>query len=367
MEYLLEKSTLVPFEFPSLSRAFFAFINIDVFLEYIKLDITQDSVIHNQIKYNLVEFYKTHDYFNIPLFEIGCVNNEFYLMNNFEWYSVLKDLKTVYTDIQVSIKCYQLEDAENLDRLCSVVVQSDSKLHMSNVYNAKCKNKPYMKSTSDTPILDGIVDYVNKTYPSYVTKAIPYKPNINLDHLCVALKESAIIKKLNIKSSKEFIVKFEELNNFYKCSLSTMWQSWKIDDTMVHKCRSKSIMKPLFLGLFRYEEWITRLIKRSEPTNISTKNFYNRIPHLSICNKSRKISKAKRRKVWAKRNNPKSMVGKCRICNEAIDYDTFEAGHVVAAFWGGSTALSNLEPICSPCNKDQSITNLYEYKNEFYK
>ena len=129
--------------------------------------------------------------------------------------------------------------------------------------------------------------------------------------------------------------------------------------------KQKNILKPLFIGIFSNYEWLTRLIEvNKEGTQYDS---YASIPHIPLNVASRKIGKAKRRKVWEKRNSKTSLNGMCFVCEKQIDYDDFECGHITAAFWGGDVSLSNLEPICCSCNRDMGIENLNEYKRKFYE
>jgi len=72
-----------------------------------------------------------------------------------------------------------------------------------------------------------------------------------------------------------------------------------------------------------------------------------------------KIKKATRREVWNKYLSY-CLIGKfyscCRdIDYDTFDYDTFECGHVKVVFYGGSTSVSNMEPICGQCNREMGL------------
>jgi len=75
----------------------------------------------------------------------------------------------------------------------------------------------------------------------------------------------------------------------------------------------------------------------------------------------RQVTKSLRKRVWEKCEN-----GKCLICQESIDKDNFEAGHIVARAKGGQTELENLIPICFNCNRSMGTRNAYEYKESRY-
>lgn len=77
--------------------------------------------------------------------------------------------------------------------------------------------------------------------------------------------------------------------------------------------------------------------------------------------KKKHITKKLRESVWVKRNK-ESINGNCYCCSGNITVFNFEVGHIVAESKGGSTTLSNLEPICMTCNRGMSVKNMNDYK-----
>jgi hypothetical protein len=76
----------------------------------------------------------------------------------------------------------------------------------------------------------------------------------------------------------------------------------------------------------------------------------------------RQISKALRKRVWAKCAD-----GLCLCCeDEEIDENTFEAGHIVARDLGGQVSIDNLVPICFTCNRSMGTRNFHEYKKDVF-
>jgi len=67
-----------------------------------------------------------------------------------------------------------------------------------------------------------------------------------------------------------------------------------------------------------------------------------------------------RRQVWEINND--GLKGKCYTCEELIDIDTFEVGHIVPHALGGSSDITNLRAICRHCNLDMGTRNMEEYK-----
>merc|ERR1712129_683975 len=73
-----------------------------------------------------------------------------------------------------------------------------------------------------------------------------------------------------------------------------------------------------------------------------------------------KILKRLRREVWIKRNG-QQLNGTCWCCARLIEYEQFECGHVISVFNGGPTKLSNLEPICTECNREMGVENMGDF------
>lgn len=58
--------------------------------------------------------------------------------------------------------------------------------------------------------------------------------------------------------------------------------------------------------------------------------------------------------------------GNCFCCNTNVKYGMYEAGHVIAVALGGTNDIDNLRVVCSLCNKNMGIRNLYEFSAEFF-
>ena len=56
--------------------------------------------------------------------------------------------------------------------------------------------------------------------------------------------------------------------------------------------------------------------------------------------------------------------GKCWICQTKLEFDTFEAGHIISVAKGGGDNLENLRPICKGCNRSQGTKNMIQYIQE---
>jgi hypothetical protein len=106
-------------------------------------------------------------------------------------------------------------------------------------------------------------------------------------------------------------------------------------------------------------ETSTKILGNDNTTTVTTTN----IGKQEITNeyKKKKIPRAVKTKVW-KMQNGNTLEGKCYACDRVIDYDNFEAGHVIAEADGGETIVENLKAVCKPCNTSCGTKNLEIFK-----
>lgn len=82
----------------------------------------------------------------------------------------------------------------------------------------------------------------------------------------------------------------------------------------------------------------------------------------------RPIDKNTKDAVWFKYMGKNKNEGKCYCCEiRTIHITDFQAGHVIAVANGGKDDISNLRPICGPCNRGMKTMNLEQYKKIFRK
>ena len=356
MDALVEKSNPFAYEFPAFSKSYTVHVDSFEFLDHVQIDVDiqreLDSLWIQELKNKITSDYDRKGFFYFNIFEVASLNNSLYLLDGQHRYFILKELQKSYNDIRVEVKIHIVSSKDELNNMWLLV-------------NGSKPSKIY-KSTSKQIIINCFKKHLLENYPKYISNSSkPMKPNINLNQLETAITKSRLIETLQIDSSDQLINLLEKLNNFYKYTFQSKWNKWNIPDETVSKCRLKDIMKPLYIGIYQNYEWITRII---EINKVNRKyDSYSSIPHVLINSNSRKVSKAKRRQIWEKRNKENSLKGRCYTCNREIDYDDFQAGHIVSHFYGGKLTLNNLEPICSPCNLDMGIENLNEYKRKFYQ
>ena len=83
--------------------------------------------------------------------------------------------------------------------------------------------------------------------------------------------------------------------------------------------------------------------------------------------RKKSIPKTIKKEVWKKYMGDKTdaLCFCCNINNLNI-LDNYYCGHVKAEANGGDLSISNLRPICNPCNLGMGTMNLFDYKNKFY-
>ncbi|WP_164888477.1 HNH endonuclease [Methanosarcina sp. MSH10X1] len=81
--------------------------------------------------------------------------------------------------------------------------------------------------------------------------------------------------------------------------------------------------------------------------------------------KRRTIDKNTRDAVWIKYMGNK-VEGKCYCCKiRTIHVMDFQVGHNKAVAKGGNDNISNLRPICGPCNRGMGTKSIEKYREKF--
>lgn len=227
------------------------------------------------------------------------------------------------------------------------------------------KNKPvqlYRNIKDWKSVGKGIESFFLKHYKKYLKKSEnPRIPHINIDKMKKYIDDNQIISQsgLNLNS---FIKEIKDLNIFYqKYWITEIHNKGYIKniEKKVELCNKKQPENPLYLGIFKDFEWLDRIVYKVK----NKFDYYTNMDHISK-NHRVKIPKKIRKIVWKKRNK-NNLEGKCYVCQEKIEFDNFQCGHIKSVFYGGNTNINNLEPICSQCNNDMGIQNLNRYKKTF--
>jgi len=78
------------------------------------------------------------------------------------------------------------------------------------------------------------------------------------------------------------------------------------------------------------------------------------------------IPKAVKTAVWELYIGPDIVKHRCLCCKKSYIKNTeFHVGHVISEKYGGTLEISNLRPICAPCNYSMSTDNMIEYIKKY--
>jgi|SaaInlV_100m_DNA_2_1039680.scaffolds.fasta_scaffold21112_1 5-methylcytosine-specific restriction endonuclease McrA len=327
-------------------------LNANDFLKIVNIhipDIQRELDIKwtDNLRHLILSKHNTYGYLDLGIFDIGYLNDNFYLINGQHRYYILSSLPN-YQSLDLTIHIHEVNSLEE----------------MHSVFESVNGSKPVKlcKTSKAQVIYNGLRKHINNKYNRYVsTKNNPHKPNINLDNMVTKLDEKDFVNKLDLKNIDDIINLFEEINNFYKHSGFIDWKSW-IDrsDFMLNKVSEKGGAYPLYLGIYgETHEWIDRIMK-----NVLSGEDYNEMNHLSY-SKRKHIPKRLKTKVWEKsvtQNNQK-----CYTCDVYLNsFLEFECGHKLSVLYGGQNTLENLEAVCSICNKDMGVEDMDTYKQREY-
>ena len=220
-----------------------------------------------------------------------------------------------------------------------------------------CQINPITElSIDEYKILREVATHMTQNFAKYIKcSPSPHRPNINIGIFIDKLRESKIIRHLNICRGQQLVDLIVDINRFYAATPDEMFIRWRVRDAagITDKLRRES--NQLYLGLYANYEWIGRIIE-AKLNNLD----YSQLHHYSNTYRA-KIPRHTRDVVWQRENGDKP-TGKCYCCQQPLRFNDFECGHIVAATLGGSCLPENLQPICRQCNRDMNTMNLDEYR-----
>lgn len=200
-------------------------------------------------------------------------------------------------------------------------------------YNGELKNtiliskaQSYWNKNSNIHFVDVLI-YNDKSYNVYIADTVEYiYKTIKKYYKIPSLIDLILEQSINIKNSG---------HNLF--DLNTLSFNKSVND---------------FKMAEKYKELC---IKELAPNFIIKKPTY----------KKKKIPKNVRNDVW-KLNHGENFNGFCYCCKKTINVYEWECGHIVSEKDGGSSNISNLKPVCSPCNKSMGVMNMEVFKNMYY-
>lgn len=239
------------------------------------------------------------------------------------------------------------------------------------VFVAVNKNKPvplYTHVDGWKSVLKGVERHFRTTYASYIREKSdhPRVPHINVTRLLAYLDEGDYARKLGL-SCEAFVREIEELNALYVLHWRRLIPKKYVDRIAdwAPRCLARQPSRPLMLQLFQRYEWVDRILLRvTQPAKYPS---YEQMVHTTV-NHRVPIPVLLRQQVWRKRNPQEGgFVGRCYVCERAMNYSDMQCGHVVSVFAGGNTNVSNLEPVCGVCNRDMGVQELEAYRAVYWR
>lgn len=282
---------------------------------------------------------KYQEYSMIAPLVLGLYNKEYYIVDGQHRTEVLKKLPK---DCKFLLTVLEADTYEELVSFVNLV---------------NLNTKPYVQTKSS--FIKDVEAYLLKMFKEYAKNTDkPRIPHFNPNSIVKKMNEL----DLNI-SLETFLKEIENLNKYIEnnCTNQTL-NIMKIKHEHYDLCISKNSQTKYYLGLLPNNSWIDAIRIKTEQKFESYKDIDFTLEPFT--NKRVQIPAKMKHALW-KKYNQDNMKGKCYICNEEIEFTTFEASHVKASCNGGKTEIDNLRCCCGVCNNHMRTQDLYQYKKKY--
>lgn len=194
--------------------------------------------------------------------------------------------------------------------------------------------------------------------PFLSRSAQPRRPNVNLDQLKNVIHRNHRTL-LEVLPAADAVMRYIEWVN---AQLLARYVTPELRDKAV----AKNAAAPLVLSHDVDNKWAEdpRWLQAYRATSSSASSS----PPLEHCSGQQRtaVTQAMRRALWIREFGERNAVGQCAVCRGEILLLNFDVGHVRAVARGGATELSNLLPICRPCNLGMGTINLHEFRETHF-
>jgi len=328
-------------------------VSLDINIPELQREINNE-IVDEIVKYQIDHFNNTKSYKFMGELSLILQDKKLFIIDGQHRYNAI--LK-IYTKMP-------------LYKICVNVIIPNSYFTIQDAFILLNKSKPVpehiIKTTmevSQRELISGFRQKFTEKYKKYISNAKnPRKPNINIDNILDEFIDSFLMKQFH---SGEDIFEYMEYINI------TKWKYFEKNNNS--KCIDKS-----YNGIILYmcndndNEWITnqhwiyefKTHKNNLNSLICIKNdnlcLHEKDKNVSF--KRQKISKSDRKKVWEREYGKDNEKGVCQVCKKnELNTETFECGHIVSHSNGGTSHITNLRPICGPCNKRMGSKNWNEF------
>lgn len=260
-------------------------------------------------------------------------------------------------------RIYMLQPTYNIG---VTIVKDNTSMSYQEIFMLINKSKPVpdhvITTTMDLhkrSMLEVFKNHFTSEFKIYVSKSqSPKRPNVNMDTLLNNIAKSHNL--IESCGSGKIIFQYMKFVN------TNYWR--QLDPKNAVRCSEKSQKYnsfPLFISNDVDGRWLNDKVW----FDVFSKSYLTCLAHevASLAPPpppSKSLPKSVRMTLW-KKHFAQSTNGTCVICREDINISNFECGHVVSRHNGGSDALSNLLPVCGPCNKSIGKTNMVEFCQKY--
>ena len=315
----------------------------------------QRNLDHNRV-HDIIEFQKQFFHQNNTLCFIGdltiaIIDDSFTIIDGFHRFSSMKHI-------------YLLQPMYNIGL---TLIYPSSHIKIEDVFLLMNKSEPVpyyiMQTTLDLNkrnLIENFTTLFTKKYRIYISKAKqPHRPNINLDVFLTKLVQSDMFR---------VCTNAKEMMNYISYINVNRWKDMDAKKTLLSIDKAcKFSNDPLFISNDVDDEWINNtswIEDFKKHTEYIVPTSYAPITR-SPLKKRKTFPKNLRMLLWTKYFSDENMKGVCSCCQYQIDYNSFEVGHIISVFNGGTSTIENIVPLCSVCNKSCGSLNLTDFANKY--
>tara|TARA_B100000900_G_scaffold386869_1_gene377660 strand:+ start:1363 stop:2433 length:1071 start_codon:yes stop_codon:yes gene_type:complete len=319
--------------------------------------IYQGALLDEKINEMIQSYIDNPDYF---LFKnniiVGIINNKYYIIDGQHRLEMIIELCNKYNkyDNELIITYYYLNNNIEAIKLFNEI-NLDSK-----------KNKNYIeKNIFDKILINNFKSILKTNFGKYFSRK---KNTGKIKSIDEFVDELININFFNYNNNNDYNKLYESLilfnNKYYDIIYKNIYDNSSYNK-LLYKIELKSINNKIVFTT-KQNNFIDFIYY-----NISEdKNELYKFKPKSVWKKEKKrITKKIRKILWFNTydNFNDNFICPIYFCNNNINYDNFQVGHIISEYNGGTLELNNLKPICKNCNLSMGKNNWDEWEKEYTK